>query len=430
MWVARKTSTDQAAVERYHNNVYGRVGDVLGNVTVVQSYARFASEMAAMRTIMAELLDAQYPVLTWWGLLTVMTRMAATVAVVAIYTVGAVLVGRNQISVGEIVAFVGFASIMIGKLDLLSGFAVRTFQYAPTLRSFFDLLDATEGVREKPDAKPLERVAGNVRYEHVTFRFKNSDQGVFDASFEAQAGRTVAMVGPTGAGKTTTLALLQRLRSPDAGRILVDGVDIADVTLGSLRHNIAVVFQDAGLFNRSIAENIRVGRPEATDAEVEQAAMLAEAHEFISKKPDGYQFVIGERGASLSGGERQRLAIARAILKDAPILILDEATSALDVETEGKIKRALDRLRQGRTTFIIAHRLSTVADADTILVLDGGHIIERGTFRELVARKGLFARSSRKAVSSSPTRTTRSPNPHISLASDGARLRRYLRKPA
>ncbi len=392
VWVARKTSTDQAAVERYHNNVYGRVGDVLGNVTVVQSYARFASEMAAMRTIMAELLDAQYPVLTWWGLLTVMTRMAATVAVVAIYTVGAVLVGRNQISVGEIVAFVGFASIMIGKLDLLSGFAVRTFQYAPTLRSFFDLLDATEGVREKPDAKPLERVAGNVRYEHVTFRFKNSDQGVFDASFEAQAGRTVALVGPTGAGKTTTLALLQRLRSPDAGRILVDGVDIADVTLGSLRHNIAVVFQDAGLFNRSIAENIRVGRPEATDAEVEQAAMLAEAHEFISKKPDGYQFVIGERGASLSGGERQRLAIARAILKDAPILILDEATSALDVETEGKIKRALDRLRQGRTTFIIAHRLSTVADADTILVLDGGHIIERGTFRELVALKGLFAR--------------------------------------
>ena len=152
------------------------------------------------------------------------------------------------------------------------------------------------------------------------------------------------------------------------------------------------MFQDAGLFNRSIAENIRVGRPDATDAEVEQAARLAEAHEFISKKPEGYQFVIGERGASLSGGERQRLAIARAILKDAPILILDEATSALDVETEGKIKRALDRLREGRTTFIIAHRLSTVADADTILVLDGGRIVERGTFRELVANKGLFAR--------------------------------------
>ncbi len=392
VFVARKTSTGQAAVEQYHNNVYGRVGDVLGNVTVVQSYARFASEMQAMRTIMSELLAAQYPVLTWWGLLTVMTRMAATITVVGIYAVGAVLAARGEITVGEIVAFVGFAGLLIGKLDLLSGFAVRIFQYAPTLKSFFELLDATEGVKEKPDAKPLAGVAGNVRYEDVTFRFKNSEQGVFDISLDAAAGETVALVGPTGAGKTTTLALLQRLRSPDQGRILVDGHDIADVTLGSLRGNMAVVFQDAGLFNRSIAENIRIGRSEATDAEVENAAKLAEAHDFIAKKPGGYGFVIGERGASLSGGERQRIAIARAILKDAPILILDEATSALDVETESRIKRALDRLRKGRTTFIIAHRLSTVANADRILVLDGGRIVERGNFRELVAKKGLFAR--------------------------------------
>ena len=392
VFVARKTSTGQAAVEQYHNNVYGRVGDVLGNVTVVQSYARFASEMQAMRTIMSELLAAQYPVLTWWGLLTVMTRMAATITVVAIYAVGAVLAARGQITVGEIVAFVGFAGLLIGKLDLLSGFAVRIFQYAPTLKSFFDLLDATDGVREKPSARPLAKVAGNVRYEDVTFRFKNSEQGVFDIRLDAAAGETVALVGPTGAGKTTTLALLQRLRSPDQGRISIDGHDIADVTLGSLRGNMAVVFQDAGLFNRSIAENVRIGRPEASDAEVENAARLAEAHEFIAKKPGGYGFVIGERGASLSGGERQRIAIARAILKDAPILILDEATSALDVETESRIKRALDRLRKGRTTFIIAHRLSTVANADRILVLEAGRIVERGNFRELVARKGLFAR--------------------------------------
>ncbi len=391
-YVARRTSTDQAAVEQYHSNVYGRVGDVLGNVTVVQSYARFAAEAETMRMIMAELLAAQYPVLTWWGLLTVLTRTAATITVVAIYAVGAVLVSRKQITVGEIVAFVGFAGLLIGKLDLLSGFAVRMFQYAPTLKSFFDLLDATEGVREKPGAKPIAGVTGNVRYENVTFRFKHSDQGVFDINIDAPAGQTTALVGPTGAGKTTTLALLQRLRGLDEGRIVVDGYDITDVTLTSLRHNMAVVFQDAGLFNRSIAENIRIGRAEASDAEVENAAKLAEAHDFIMRKPGGYGFIIGERGASLSGGERQRIAIARAILKDAPILILDEATSALDVETEARIKRALDRLRSGRTTFIIAHRLSTVAGADQILVLDGGRIVERGTFRELVARKGLFAR--------------------------------------
>ena len=402
VYVARRTSKDQAAVEQYHNNVYGRVGDVLGNVTVVQSYARFASEMQAMRTIMAELLMAQYPVLTWWGLLTVLTRTAATVTVVAIYAVGALLVSQGKITVGEIVAFVGFAGLLIGKLDLLSGFAVRIFQYAPTLRSLFDLLDATDGVREKPDAKPLADIAGNVRYEHVTFRFRSSDQGVFAIDLDARAGKTIALVGPTGAGKTTTLALLQRLRPLDEGRILIDDQDIADVTLTSLRHNMAVVFQDAGLFNRSIAENIRIGRPEATDAEVEQAAKLAEAHDFIAKKPAGYAFVIGERGASLSGGERQRIAIARAILKDAPILILDEATSALDVETEARIKRALDRLRAGRTTFIIAHRLSTVANADTILVLDAGRIVERGSFRELAARGGLFARLVREGGFTEP----------------------------
>jgi ATP-binding cassette subfamily B protein len=390
--VVRKTSEGQAAVEHYHNNVYGRVGDVLGNVTVVQSYARVAAEMQAMRSVMDELLAAQYPVLTWWGLLTVLTRAAATITMVAIFAVGAVLAQRGQVTVGEIVAFVAFANLLITKLDLLSGFAVRIFQYAPTLRSYFDLLDAAGEVEEKPNAVALPAIAGHVLYENVTFRFRNSEQGVFDISLEARPGETVALVGPTGAGKTTTLALLQRLRAPNNGRITVDGHDIADVTLNSLRHNIAVVFQDAGLFNRSIAENIRIGRPEASDAEVEQAAKLAEAHDFVMRKAGAYQFVIGERGASLSGGERQRIAIARAILKNAPILILDEATSALDVETEARIKRALDRLRSGRTTFIIAHRLSTVADADNILVLDGGRIVERGTFRQLVVQNGLFAR--------------------------------------
>jgi ATP-binding cassette, subfamily B, beta-glucan exporter len=392
IFVVERTSNGQAAVEQYHNNVYGRVGDVLGNVTVVQSYHRLGAEMQAMRDIMGQLLAAQYPVLTWWGLLTVLTRSAATITMVAIFLVGAVLASKGEISVGSIVAFVGFANLMIGKLDQLSGFIVRVNQQAPTLRTYFELMDARETVVERPGAIPLEAVKGEVRFENVTFRYGPGSQGVFALDLSAHPGETVALVGPTGSGKTTTLALLQRIREPDDGRILVDSRDISGVTLGSLRQAIAVVFQDAGLFNRTIAENIRVGRPDATDEEIERAARLAEAHDFIMRKPEGYKFVIGERGQSLSGGERQRIAIARAILKDAPILILDEATSALDAETEAKIKRALDALRKGRTTFIIAHRLSTVANADRILVLDEGRVVERGRYRELVGKGGLFAR--------------------------------------
>ena len=390
--VVRKTSDGQAAVEQYNSNVFGRVGDVLGNVTVVQSYSRLNVEMDAMRSVMSDLLAAQYPVLTWWGVLTVLTRAAATITMVAVFAVGAVLAGQGEISVGSIVAFVGFATLLIGKLDQLSGFVVRTYQAAPTLRSYFELLDAQEHVKEKPGARAIENVKGRVVYENVKYSYGPGSQGVFNLNFEAPSGKTIALVGPTGSGKTTTLALLQRFREPDEGRIFIDGVDISDATMNSVRHAIGVVFQDAGLFNRTIAENIRVGKPDATDEEVARAARLAEAHDFIMRKPGGFGFVIGERGLSLSGGERQRLAIARAILKDAPILILDEATSALDAETEGKIKRALDVLRQGHTTFIIAHRLSTVADADQILVLDQGRIVERGTFRELVKLQGLFAR--------------------------------------
>jgi glucan exporter ATP-binding protein len=390
--VVYRTSEGQAAVERYHMDVAGRVGDVIGNVPVVQSYARLAAEASALRELMSQLLAAQYPVLTWWGLMNVLTRAASTITMVAVFAVGADLASRGEVTVGEVVSFAGFAALLIGKLEQLSGFVARIFMQVPTLTSYFELVGASALTTERPGAKPLGKVSGHVRYEGVTFRYGNSTQGVFELDFEVKPGQTVALVGPTGAGKSTALALLQRLRDPDAGRILVDGQDIREVTLKSLRHAISVVFQDAGLFNRAISENIRVGRPDATEAEVEHAARLAEAHDFIVRKPGAYAFHAGERGAWLSGGERQRIAIARAILKDAPILILDEATSALDTETEAKIKRALDTVRRGRTTFIIAHRLSTVADADHILVFDQGRIVERGTFRTLVAEGGLFAR--------------------------------------
>jgi ATP-binding cassette, subfamily B, beta-glucan exporter len=390
--VMRQTRDRQASVEQYNSAVYGRVGDVIGNVTVVQSFARLRAETDTMRAVMSDLLAAQYPVLTWWGILTVLQRAAATITMVAVFAVGAVLAQRGELTVGEIVSFVGFAGLLIGKLDQISGFVTAIHRRAPVMRSYFSLIDEPDGISEKPNAKPLPPVKGEIRYETVTFRFPDTGQGVMDLDIAAAPGQTIALVGPTGSGKSTTASLLMRLRDPASGRVLVDGHDIADVTLASLRQQIAIVFQDAGLFNRSIGDNIAIGRPGATLAEVEHAARLAEAHEFIVRKPEGYGFIIGERGAALSGGERQRIAIARAILKDAPILVLDEATSALDAETEARIKRALDRLRSGRTTFVIAHRLSTVANANEILVLDQGRIVERGSFAGLAAGKGLFAR--------------------------------------
>ncbi len=392
LYVVKRTRSDQMKVEGYHSDVTGRVVDVLGNVTVVQSYTRLAAESEALKAVMGNLLNAQYPVLTWWGILTILQKAAATVAMVAIFAIGALLAVRGELTVGEIVSFVAFANLLIGKLDQISSFVVRVQQAAPALDRYFALVDEKPAIADKPGAVELDNVKGEVAYESVSFVFPGSAQGVSELSLRARQGETIALVGPTGSGKSTTMALLQRLRAPDAGRILIDGHDIADVTQHTLRTNIAVVFQDAGLFNRSIAENIRVGRPGASDGDVEAAARLAEAHDFIMRKPDGYATQIGERGAALSGGERQRIALARAILKDSPVLILDEATSALDAETEARIKRALDALRKNRTTFIIAHRLSTVADADEILVLDQGRIVERGRFSELARAGGLFAR--------------------------------------
>jgi len=401
--VISKTHTGQRKAEEHRYGVSGRVGDVISNVTVVQSFTRLAAEADALRGMTGQLLNAQYPVLTWWGILTVLQRAAASLAMVAIFAVGSVLAAHGEVSIGEIVSFVALANVLIGKLDQLSSFSVRVQQAAPALDNYFALVDERAAIMDAPDAKALGRPGGRVSYENVTFRFAGSEQGVFGLSFEADAGRTVAIVGPTGSGKTTTLALLQRLRAPDQGRIAIDGEDIAGLTLASLRHAISVVFQDAGLFNRSIGENIRIGRPEASAEEVAEAARLAQAHAFIMDKPGGYDFVIGERGGFLSGGERQRIAIARAILKDAPILILDEATSALDSETEARIKRALDQLRKGRTTFVIAHRLSTVTDADEILVMDKGRIVERGRFNALVAAGGLFSRMVKEGGFSEPT---------------------------
>jgi len=405
-----RTSGGQSQVEGYHMAVSGRVGDALTNVPVVQSYTRLAAEARDLKSLMDSLLSAQYPVLTWWGVLTVLTRAASTVTMVAVFLVGTWLIDQKLVTVGEIVSFVGFAGLLVAKLDALSGFVTRVFMQAPTMRSMFELLDAPVMIREPRGAHPLTVSSGAISFKSVTFQYADNGQGVFDLNLDIAPGSTVALVGPTGAGKTTTIALLQRLRDPDRGLIEIDGQAINRVTLSTLRESMAVVFQDAGLFNRSLAENIRVGRPGASHDEIVAAARQAEALDFIEAKPGGFDFVAGERGAALSGGERQRIAIARAFLKDAPILILDEATSALDTVTEAQIKTALDSLRRDRTTLIIAHRLSTVADADQIVVMDQGRIVERGRFSQLVAAGGLFASLVREGALSAPLEDDEAPN--------------------
>jgi ATP-binding cassette subfamily B protein len=266
---------------------------------------------------------------------------------------------------------------------------------APRLVEFFTVLDAVPAVRDRPDAIDAGRLAGLVEFHDVTFSYDGKRPAVEDLSFTALPGQTIALVGPTGAGKSTAIALLHRAFDPQSGFIKIDGMDVRGLKLAALRRNIGVVFQEALLFNRSIADNMRVGKPDATDEELAQAASRAQALEFIMRSEQGFDANAGERGRMLSGGERQRLSIARALLKDPPILILDEATSALDAVTEAKVNAALDEVMKGRTTFVIAHRLSTIRNATRILVFDGGRVIETGTFDELVANGGRFAEMAR-----------------------------------
>jgi len=367
------------------------VTDSVSNVAVLQSYNRIGHETATLKRYVKNLLDAQNPVLDWWAIANALNRLSSTISMMIVLSIGAYLVTRGQLRVGDVVAFTGFAAMLISRLDQMSAFASQISEARAKLEDFYQLEDSAADVAEPDGLRELANVTGHVRFENVGFEFANSGQGVDDVSFEVQAGQTVAIVGPTGAGKTTLINLLQRVFTPSNGRILIDGIDTRSVTRKSLRHSIATVFQDAGLLNRSIEDNIRVGRAEATYDEVHAAANAAAAQDFILSKSAGYDTVVGERGGQLSGGERQRIAIARAVLKDAPILVLDEATSALDVETEDRVKEAIDELRRNRTTFIIAHRLTTVRDADLVVFMDKGKVIEFGGFAELSLRNGRFA---------------------------------------
>jgi ABC-type multidrug transport system fused ATPase/permease subunit len=263
---------------------------------------------------------------------------------------------------------------------------------APRVREFFDVLDTTPTVYDRPGAVDPGRLHGLIEFKGVTFSYDGKRPAVADLTFTAQPGETIALVGSTGAGKTTALALLHRMFDPQSGAIMIDNKDIRDMTLAGLRRNIGVVFQEVLLFDRTVAENLWVGKPDATEAELCAACERAHVLDVIDRIPEKFDAMAGERGRMFSGGERQRLAIARALLKNPPILILDEATSALDALTESKIQAALGEVMKGRTTFVIAHRLATIRNADRILVFESGRVVESGSFNELVDRGGRFAR--------------------------------------
>lgn len=390
--VMEKTKDGQRNVENHYHNVFSHVSDTISNVSVLHSYNRVEAEAKTLRSYIDGLLSAQFPVLDWWALASALNRMAATLSMMTILVIGTFRVGNGELSVGDIVTFVGFATIMIGRLDQVRAFVSQIFEARSRLEEFLTLYDDAKTLQLSDQASAIQAGAGRVEFRNVSFQFNDGGPGVSDITFTAEPGQTIAIVGPTGAGKTTLINLLQRNFDPQSGSILVDGVDVETVSRKSVRDQIASVFQDAGLLNRSIISNIRVGKDNATMEEVRSAAAAASADDFINHRTEGYETSVGEKGSKLSGGERQRIAIARAIIKSAPILVLDEATSALDVETEAAVKVAIDRLAKDRTTFIIAHRLSTVRDADLVLFMDRGKIVEAGSYRDLCASDGRFSR--------------------------------------
>ena len=381
----------QRAVERHYSDVAETASDALGNVAVVQSFARIELEVSSLRSLVNSLLRAQMPVLSWWALAAVLTRTATTLTLLVILLLGTWFKLNGLVSVGEIVSFMAIATLLIARLEQVVGFANRLFMDLPKLAEFFAVLDTVPAVRDRPDAVDPGRVRGLVEFRDVSFSYDGKRPAVADLTFTVLPGERVALVGETGSGKTTSLALLHRAFDPQSGIVTVDGMDIRGLTLTGLRRNIGVVFQETLLFNRSVAENLRVGKADATDDELRAAAARGQALEFIERNQQGFEARIGERGRLLSGGERQRLAITRALLKDPPILILDEATSALDPVTEARLNLALDEVMKGRTTFVIAHRLITIRGATRILVFSKGRIVETGTYEELMLRGGVFA---------------------------------------
>jgi ABC-type multidrug transport system fused ATPase/permease subunit len=359
-------------------------------VHVVKSFAQEPAEQAKFerrsalvfeQTVKTNIQRAFYvPVLAFLPLL----------AQAAVVLIGGRRVVEGGLSLGDFIEFNLLLTMLVQPLRMLGMWIGQAQRATASGERIFEIIDETEDVRNAGDAGDLPEGPGVVRFEHVTFGYDPARPVLHDVDLELQPGKTVALIGHTGAGKTTLAALVPRFYDPQQGRVLIDGADIRGITLRTLRAEIGIVTQDPFLFSASVRENIAFGTPNATDEQVERAARLAQAHEFVAALPQGYDTVIGERGITLSGGQRQRIAIARALVVDPRILILDDATASVDATTEMKIRAGLREAARGRTTIIIAHRLSTIALADEIVVLDAGSVAARGTHDDLVDTNDVY----------------------------------------